>query len=281
MFHVKHFGAENSITQKMFHVKHYGETELSKVIAVTNQKGGVGKSTTTINLSACLAEKGVRVLAVDSDPQGNTTSGFGIQREGILSIYEALIGEKDAKECIIKEPIPGMDIIPANIDLTGAEIDLLDYEDKEFRLKDALDNIKNDYDYVLIDCPPSLSILTINSLIAADSLLIPLQCEYYALEGLALLKKTIDLIRTRLNSSLEISGIVFTMYDSRTNLSKEVVENVTVNLDEYIYKTIIPRNIRLAEAPSYGLPVIVYDPKCSGADSYRRLADEFIKRERN
>ena len=254
---------------------------LSRVIAVTNQKGGVGKSTTTINLSACLVEKGVKVLVVDSDPQGNTTSGLGIDRnEEIPSMYEMLIGQKKAEECVIREILPCLDIIPANIDLTGAEIDLLDYEDKEFRLKEALDNIKKDYDYVLIDCPPSLSILTINSLIAADSLLIPLQCEYYALEGLALLKKTIDLIRTRLNSSLDISGIVFTMYDSRTNLSKEVVENVIENLDEYIYKTIIPRNIRLAEAPSYGQPINIYDPRCTGADSYRRLAVEFIKREK-
>ena len=254
---------------------------MSKVIAVTNQKGGVGKSTTTINLSACLVEKGVRVLVVDSDPQGNTTSGLGVNRnQDFPSIYEMLIGDKKPEECIMKEILPGMDIMPANIDLTGAEIDLLDYEDKEFHLKDGLDNIKNNYDYVLIDCPPSLSILTINSLIAADSLLIPLQCEYYALEGLALLKKTIDLIRTRLNSSLGISGIVFTMYDSRTNLSREVVENVTLNLDEYIYKTIIPRNIRLAEAPSYGQPINIYDPRCTGADSYRRLADEFIKREK-
>ena len=242
----------------------------------------MGKSTTTINLSACLVEKGVRVLVVDTDPQGNTTSGFGIDRnEELPSIYEMLIGEITAEECVMKEVLPGLDIIPANIDLTGAEIDLLDYEDKEFRLKEALDNIKNNYDYVLVDCPPSLSILTINSLIAADSLLIPLQCEYYALEGLALLKKTIELIRSRLNSTLGISGIVFTMYDSRTNLSKEVVENVTINLDEYIYKTIIPRNIRLAEAPSYGQPINIYDPRCAGADSYRRLADEFIRREKS
>ena len=255
---------------------------MAKVIAITNQKGGVGKSTTTINLAASLAEKGKNILVIDCDPQGNTTSGFGLERDREAnSIYEMLIGNEKAVNCVVKEPSLGIDIIPANIDLTGAEIDLLDFEDKEFRLKDAIKYIKRKYEYVFIDCPPSLSILTINSLIAADSLLIPLQCEYYALEGLALLKNTIDLIRSRLNSTLEISGIVFTMFDSRTNLSKEVVENVTENLDEYIYKTIIPRNIRLAEAPSYGQPINIYDPKSAGAISYGLLADEFIEREEN
>ena len=253
---------------------------MGRIIAVANQKGGVGKTTTSINLAACLAEKGKKVLAVDMDPQGNLTSGLGVDKDSVeKSIYELIIGEVDIKEVINKEVLENLDIIPTSIDLSAAEIELIGVDDKEYILRNAIDQVKDQYDFVIIDCPPSLSMLTINAMTTADSVIVPIQCEYYALEGLSQLIHTVELVKDRLNSKLEIEGVVFTMYDARTNLSLQVVENVKDNLQQNIYKTIIPRNIRLAEAPSYGLPINKYDPKSTGAESYMRLADELIERE--
>ena len=253
---------------------------MGRIIAVANQKGGVGKTTTSINLAACLAEKGKKVLAVDMDPQGNLTSGLGVDKDSVeKSIYELIIGEVDIKEVINKEVLENLDIIPTSIDLSAAEIELIGVDDKEYILRNAIDQVKDQYDFVIIDCPPSLSMLTINAMTTADSVIVPIQCEYYALEGLSQLIHTVELVKDRLNSKLEIEGVVFTMYDARTNLSLQVVENVKDNLQQNIYKTIIPRNIRLAEAPSYGLPINKYDLKSTGAESYMRLADEVIERE--
>ena len=253
---------------------------MGRIIAVANQKGGVGKTTTSINLAACLAEKGKKVLAVDMDPQGNLTSGLGVDKDSVeKSIYELIIGEVDIKEVINKEVLENLDIIPTSIDLSAAEIELIGVDDKEYILRNAIDQVKDQYDFVIIDCPPSLSMLTINAMTTADSVIVPIQCEYYALEGLSQLIHTVELVKDRLNSKLEIEGVVFTMYGARTNLSLQVVENVKDNLQQNIYKTIIPRNIRLAEAPSYGLPINKYDPKSTGAESYMRLADEVIERE--
>ena len=252
---------------------------MGRTIAIANQKGGVGKSTTAINLSACLAEAGKRVLTVDIDPQGNTTSGLGTDKNGVeYTLYELLLGDCDPKDCIIENVVERVDLIPSNVNLSGAEIELVGIEEREYILKNVLERIKEGYDYIIMDCPPSLSMLTINALTAADSVLVPIQCEYYALEGLSQLIHTIELVQERLNKKLEIEGVVFTMYDARTNLSLEVVENVKENLNQNIYKTIIPRNVRL-EAPSYGLPINMYDPKSTGAESYRLLAEEVINRE--
>ncbi len=251
---------------------------MGRTIVIANQKGGVGKTTTTINLSASLAELGKKVLVVDMDPQGNTTSGLGVDKEEENTVYELLLEEKTLEECLRKEIFPNLSLIPSNVNLAGAEIELVNVENKENLLKNALDQIKEDYDFILIDCPPSLNVLTINSMCAGDTVLVPIQCEYYALEGLSQLMHTIDLVRERLNSDLEMEGVVFTMYDARTNLSLQVVENVKNNLDQTIYKSIIPRNVRLAEAPSHGLPITIYDTKSAGAEAYRLLAEEVIHR---
>ena len=255
---------------------------MGRIIAVANQKGGVGKSTTAINLSACLAEKGKKVLAIDMDPQGNTTSGFGVDKNGIENtLYELLLGEAETKDTIVKDVVENLDLIPSNINLSGAEIELVGIDDKEFILKGITDKLRRKYDYIILDCPPSLNMLTINALTAATSVLVPIQCEYYALEGLSQLIHTIDLVKERLNKRLKMEGVVVTMYDARTNLSLQVVENVKENLNQNIYKTIIPRNVRLAEAPSYGQPINIYDPRSAGAESYRLLAEEVLNREDN
>ncbi|MBO5082992.1 MAG: ParA family protein [Lachnospiraceae bacterium] len=251
---------------------------MGKIIAIANQKGGVGKTTTSINLSAALAAQGKKVLIIDTDPQGNATSGFGVEKNELdNTVYELMLGECSIKECILSEVIPNLDMLPTNVNLAAIEIETIDVENKEYILKNELDWIKDKYDFILIDCPPSLSMLTVNAMSAADSVLVPIQCEYYALEGLSQLIHTINLVKSRLNEDLEMEGVVFTMYDSRTNLSAEVVENVKENLDEKIFDTVIPRNIRLAEAPSFGQPITIYDPKSAGAVSYLELAEEIIK----
>lgn len=252
---------------------------MGKIVAISNQKGGVGKSTTAINLSACIAERLKKVLLVDLDPQGNATSGLGIDRNSAEhTVYDLLTGECTPNDCIVRTEFGRLYVIPSNVDLAGAEIELMDSEKREFLLKKALKPVKDDYDYIIIDCPPSLSLLTLNALCAADNVLIPVQCEYYALEGLTQLMKTINLVQERLNPDLKVNGIVFTMYDARTNLSADVVENVKENMDVHIYKTLIPRNVRLAESPSYGMPIIRYDSHSSGAMRYREFAREFTKR---
>ncbi|RKM61610.1 MULTISPECIES: ParA family protein [unclassified Butyrivibrio] len=255
---------------------------MGRVIAIANQKGGVGKTTTSINLSAALAEKGKKVLVIDTDPQGNTTSGFGLDKNELENtIYELMIGECETNDAIVKnvvEEIDGVDIIPSNVNLAAVEIELIDAEQKEFILREAIGKVKDDYDYIVIDCPPSLSMLTVNAMTTANTVLVPIQCEYYALEGLSQLVHTVNLVKDRLNPELEMEGVVFTMFDSRTNLSLQVVENVKEHIQENVYKTIIPRNIRLAEAPSYGMPINVYEPKSAGAEAYRLLAGEVIDR---
>lgn len=252
---------------------------MGRTIAIANQKGGVGKTTTTINLSASLAAKEKKVLVIDMDPQGNTTSGFGIDKNELEnSVYELILGECSVQECLMKDIIENVSIIPSNVNLAAAEIELIGVDKKEFILKNEVDWIKDQYDFVIIDCPPSLSMLTVNAMTTADTVLVPIQCEYYALEGLSQLIHTVNLVRERLNPTLDIEGILFTMYDSRTNLSMQVVDNVKSHLNQRIYKTMIPRNIRLAEAPSYGMPINLYDPKSAGAESYMALANEVIKR---
>ena len=252
---------------------------MGRIIAIANQKGGVGKTTTAINLSSCLAEAGKKVLTIDLDPQGNMTSGLGVDKSELENtVYELMLDECSIKESMTDTVVEGMKIIPSNVNLAGAEIELLGINEKEYILKNAVDYIKDDYDFIIIDCPPSLNMLTINAMTTADSVLVPIQCEYYALEGLSQLMHTIDLVQQRLNPKLTIEGVVFTMYDVRTNLSNQVVDTVKENLDANIYKTMIPRNIRLAEAPSYGIPINMYDSKSAGAESYRSLADEIISR---
>lgn len=252
---------------------------MGRIIAIANQKGGVGKTTTAINLSSSLASKGKKVLSLDMDPQGNMTSGLGVDKDEVeKTVYDLIIGNAEIEECIYKDALENIDVLPSNIDLSAAEIELIGVENKEFILKNEIDKVKENYDFIIIDCPPALSMLTINAMTTADSVIVPIQCEYYALEGLSQLIHTIELVQERLNSDLEIEGVVFTMYDARTNLSLQVVENVKDNLNQNIYKTIIPRNIRLAEAPSYGIPINLYDPRSTGAESYMMLAEEVINK---
>ena len=253
---------------------------MGRVIAVANQKGGVGKTTTAINLSAALAEKGKKVLLIDIDPQGNATSGVGVEKNEVENtIYDLIIGETTIQSCIEYTEFENLHLIPSNVDLAAAEIELIGIPDKEFIIRKEVEKIKNVYDFILIDCPPSLNLLTINAMTTADTVLVPIQCEYYALEGLSQLIHTINLVKERLNPYLDIEGIVFTMFDARTNLSLQVVENVRANVKQKVYSTIIPRNVRLAEAPSHGYPITIYDPKSAGAESYRALAEEVISRE--
>ena len=281
MFHVKH---RCDILEfiKMFHVKQFineRKNTMGRIIAIANQKGGVGKTTTAINLSACLAEAGQKVLTIDIDPQGNTTSGLGIDKNSVENtIYELILGESKIQKTIIPTEFENLSIIASNVNLAAAEIELIGINQKEYILKRAVEKIRENYDFIIIDCPPSLNMLTINAMTTADTVLVPIQCEYYALEGLSQLIHTVNLVKERLNPELDMEGVVFTMYDSRTNLSMQVVENVKANLHENICETVIPRNIRLAEAPSYGMPICMYDPKSAGADAYRNLADEVINR---
>lgn len=251
---------------------------MSKIIAIFNQKGGVGKTTTNVNLSSCLAMKGKKVLVIDIDPQGNTTSGLGIDKKTLeKTIYDVLIGDIPAGEAIIKTNIQNLFIIPSSVQLAGAEIELTEFEEREKRLRQSVEEIRNNYEYIFVDCPPSLGLLTINALVAADSVLIPIQCEYYALEGVGQLLNTIWLVQKSLNPHLTIEGVVLSMFDGRTNLSIQVVEEVKKYFKGKVYTTIIPRNVRLAEAPSHGLPILLYDPKSKGAEAYQELAEEFIE----
>lgn len=253
---------------------------MGRTIAIFNQKGGVGKTTTNINLSASLGKLGKKVLIIDNDPQGNSTSGLGINKNAtIFNLYDTLMGNATPKESIIKTGFDNIDIIPSNIQLSGAEIEMIDIEDREYRLKKIIDDVKDEYDYIFIDCPPSLGLLTVNSLVAVESILIPIQCEYYALEGVSQLINTYKLIRKSLNKDLKIEGVVISMYDSRTNLSTQVVDEVEKYFQGKVYKTRIPRNVRLAEAPSFGLPITEYDDKSKGAVAYMDLAKELLKLE--
>ena len=251
---------------------------MGRIIAVTNQNGGVGKTTTAVNLSACLAQCGKKVLLVDSDPQGNATSGTGIDKMTLsTSIYDMYMNGEDVRDIILHTKVPNLDIIPSSIDLAGIEIELATIPNKELLLRNSLKRITDDYEFIIIDAPPSLGVITVNILTAADEVLIPIQCEFYALEGLSQLIKSISMIKQALNRRLRIGGILLTMFDNRTNLSQQVSDNVREYFPEKVFNTVIPRNVRLGEAPSFGLPITIYDPKCAGADAYRELAMEVME----
>jgi len=250
---------------------------MGKIVSVANQKGGVGKTTTTVTLCAILAKKGKKVLLIDADPQGNATSGLGVTKEVELSIYDVLVGDTTVAETIQSTNIKNLKVCPSNINLAGAEVELVSMMSREQRLKEKLDEVKDKFDFILIDCPPSLGLITLNSFTASDSILIPVQCEYYALEGLGQLLNTVNLVKKHLNKSLEIEGALLTMYDARTNLSNQVVKEVKKYFDDKVYKTVIPRNVRLSEAPSYGMPITLFDPHSKGAKSYEKFAKEFLK----
>ena len=250
---------------------------MGKIISVANQKGGVGKTTTTVNLSTILAKKGKKVLLIDTDPQGNATSGLGVSKDVELSVYDILIGDTEFDETLQETAIKNLKVCPSNISLAGAEVQLVSMMSREQRLKTKLDKIKDQYDYILIDCPPSLGLVTLNAFTASDSVLIPVQCEYFALEGLGQLLNTVNLVKKHLNKNLEIEGALLTMYDARTNLSNLVVKEVKKYFEDKVYKTVIPRNVRLSEAPSYGMPITVYDPRSKGAKAYEKFAKELLK----
>ena len=250
---------------------------MGKVISVANQKGGVGKTTTAVTLSTILAKKGKTVLLIDADPQGNGTSGLGINKEQQFSVYDVLVEDIEIENTLQKTQMKNLDLCPSNINLAGAEVELVSMEEREHRLKDKLDLIKDNYDFVIIDCPPSLGLITLNAFTASDSVLIPVQCEYYALEGLGQLLNTIELVKKYMNKSLHIEGALLTMYDARTNLSNQVVKEVKKYFGDKVYKNVIPRNVKLSEAPSYGMPITLYDPRSKGAKSYEKFAKEFIK----
>jgi len=251
---------------------------MSKIIAITNQKGGVGKTTTHINLTTCLAQAGKKVLAVDMDPQGNATGGFGFDKNALSrTVYNLLLGDGYLEQTALQTAVEGLFLLPANIHLAGAEIELIDRADREYALRHILQHAKYLYDYIFIDCPPSLNLLTLNALCAADSILVPIQCEYFALEGLSQLNNTIKLVQAKLNPRLAVEGFVLTMYDARTNLSPQVVDEVKKHFGRHVYRSVIPRNVRLSEAPSHGLPITLYDEKSKGAESYQSLAKEIME----
>ncbi len=255
---------------------------MGKIVSIANQKGGVGKTTTSINLSTILAKKGKKVLMIDADPQGNASSGVGIDRDEIeLSVYDVLINDAQIEEVVKKTNIKNLDLCPSNINLAGAEVELVSIESREHRLKEKLDNVKDKYDYIIIDCPPSLGLITLNAFTASNSVLIPVQCEYYALEGLGQLLNTISLVKKHLNKEIEIEGALLTMYDARTNLSNQVVKEVKNYFNDKVYKNVIPRNVKLSEAPSYGMPISIYDPRSKGAKSYEKFVKEFLKNNDN
>lgn len=250
---------------------------MGKIVSIANQKGGVGKTTTSINLSTILAKKGKKVLMIDADPQGNASSGVGVDKEVDESVYDILIGDTEIKEVVIKTNIKNLYVCPSNINLAGAEVELVSVMSREYRLKEKLDEVKDEYDYIIIDCPPSLGLITLNAFTASDSVLIPVQCEYYALEGLGQLINTINLVKKHLNKNIDIEGALLTMYDARTNLSNQVVKEVKKYFNDKVYKNVIPRNVKLSEAPSYGMPISIYDPRSKGAKSYEKFVKEFMK----